>query len=92
MTKARDGQQQVLALGWHEVQGDAQLWECTVLVIDVEYELSAIGQLYRDRCDCENGFDELKKKWGWGGFTTLDMYRSELKARAVALICNWWSW
>jgi hypothetical protein len=88
----QDGTQQVLALGYDEVQEDAQLWEYTVLVTDVDYELSAIGQLYRDRCDCENGFDELKNQWGWGGFTTQDMHRSELTARAVALVYNWWSW
>jgi hypothetical protein len=90
--KGKEGQQQVLALGWDEVQEDAQLWEYTILVTDVDYELSAIGQLYRDRCDCENGFDELKNQWGWGGFTTQDMHRSELTARAVALTYNWWSW
>jgi hypothetical protein len=28
--------------------------------------------LYRDRCDSENGFDELKNQC-WGGFTTQDM-------------------
>ena len=94
----KEGQQQVLALGWDEVQEDAQLWEYTVLVTDVDYELGAIGQLYRDRCDCvdlgfcQNGFDELKNQWGWGGFTTQDMHRSELTARAVALVYNWWSW
>lgn len=88
----KDGQQQVLNLCWDEVQEDAQLWEYTVLVTDVDYELSAIGQLYRDRCDCENGFDELKNQWGWGGFTTQDMHRSELTARVVALTYNWWSW
>lgn len=88
----KDGGQQVLGLGWDEVQEDAQLWEYTVLVTDVDYELAAIGQLYRDRCDCENGFDELKNQWGWGGFTTQDMHRSEITARAVALIYNWWSW
>ncbi|MFO0202804.1 MAG: transposase, partial [Alphaproteobacteria bacterium] len=90
--RGKDGQQQVLALGWDEVQEDAQLWEYTVLVTDVDYELSAIGQIYRDRCDCENGFDELKNQWGWGGFTTQDMHRSELTGRAVALVYNWWSW
>jgi hypothetical protein len=90
--KGEDKQQQVLELGWDEVQEDAQLWEYTVLATDVDYELSAIGQLYRDRCDCENGFDELKNQWGWGGFTTQDMHRSELTARAVALVYNWWSW
>jgi hypothetical protein len=52
----------------------------------------AMGQLYRDRADCENGFDELKNQWGWGGYTTQDLERCNLSARAVALIYNWWSW
>ena len=30
------------------------------LLTDVAYPIKAIGQLYRDRADCENGFDELK--------------------------------
>jgi hypothetical protein len=51
-----------------------------------------MGQLYRDRADCENGFDELKNQWGWGGYTTHDIERCNLSARAVALIYNWWSW
>jgi hypothetical protein len=50
-----------------------------------------LGQLYRDRADCENTFDELKNQWGWGGFTTHDLHRCQLSARAVALIYNWWS-
>ena len=68
------------------------------MVTDVDYELGAIGQLYRDRCDgedlgfCQNGFDELKNQWGWGGFTIQDMHRSELTAPAVALVHNGWSW
>jgi hypothetical protein len=90
--RGKAAQQQVLSLDWDEVQEDAQLWEYTVLVTDVDYALGAIGQLYRDRCDCENGFDELKNQWDWGGFTTQDMHRSELTARAVALVYNWWSW
>ena len=36
-------------------------------------------------------FDELKSQWGWGGFTTHDLHRCQLSARAVALIYNWWS-
>jgi hypothetical protein len=48
--------------------------------------------LYRDRADVENGFDELKNQWGWGGFTTRDLERCQTSARAVALIYNWWSW
>ena len=63
-----------------------------MLVTNAQYDIAAIGQLYRDRCDCENGFDELKNQWGWGGFTTQDMHRSQVTARAVALVYNWWSW
>ena len=89
---AADNNQLVLALPFDEVQDNAQVWEYTVLVTNAAYDISAIGQLYRDRCDCENGFDELKNQWGWGGFTTQDMHRSQITARAVALVYNWWSW
>jgi len=68
------------------------LWEYAVLVTNTDHTLQAIGQLYRDRADCENGFDELKNQWGWGGYTTHDLERCNLSARAVALIYNWWSW
>jgi hypothetical protein len=63
-----------------------------VLVTNTELDWVAIGQLYRDRADCENGFDELKNQWGWGGYTTHDMELGNLPARAVAFIYNWWSW
>ena len=69
-----------------------KLWEYAILVTNTDYSLDAIGQLYRDRADCENGFDELKNQWGWGGYTTQDLERCNLSARAVALIYNWWSW
>ncbi len=85
-------EQFVLALPHDQVQDNAQVWEYTVLATNLTYDLAAIGQLYRDRCDCENGFDELKNQWGWGGFTTQDMHRSQVSARAVALVYNWWSW
>ena len=39
-------------------------WDYAVLVTNSNYELRAIGQLYRDRADCENGFDELKNGAG----------------------------
>ncbi len=55
------------------------------------YSLEVMGQLYRGRADCDNGFDELKNKWGWGGYTTQDLECCKLSAREVALICNWWS-
>jgi len=50
-----------------------------------------IAQLYRDRADCENAFDELKNQWGWSGFTTHDLARCRLTARMVALVYNWWN-
>ncbi len=71
---------------------DAKLWEYAVLITNTDYALESIAQLYRDRADCENGFDELKNQWGWGGYTTQDLERCNLSARAVALIYNWWSW
>ena len=67
-------------------------WEYAVLVCNAHYELENIGQLYRDRADCENGFDEIKNQWGWGGYSTHDIERCALSARAVALVYNWWSW
>ena len=69
-----------------------KLWEYAVLVTNSDFDREAIGQLYRDRADCENGFDELKNQCGWGGYTTQDLERCNLSARAVALIYNWWSW
>jgi hypothetical protein len=71
---------------------DVELWEYAVLVTNSSYPLEAMAQLYRDRADAENGFDELKNQWGWGGFTTQDIERCQTSARAVALIYNWWSW
>ena len=41
--------------------------------------------------DAENGFDELKNQWGWGGFTTRDLKRCQHMARLIALIYDWWS-
>jgi hypothetical protein len=51
----------------------------------------AVAQLYRDRAEAENLFDELKNRWGWAGFTTQDHQRCQVLARIVALIYTWWS-
>jgi hypothetical protein len=88
--RAKAPTQQLLQLD--EGNRALMIWEYAVLVTDTDYPLEAIGQLYRDRADCENGFDELKNQWGWGGYTTHDLERCNLSARAVALIYNWWSW
>lgn len=67
-------------------------YEHAVLVTNwEEQELLAVAQAYRDRADSENMFDELKNQWGWTGFSTQDLKRSQLMARIVALIFNWWS-
>jgi hypothetical protein len=66
-------------------------YEYAVLVTNTDYEIRSLGQLYRDRADAENAFDELKNQWGWGGFTTHDLHRCQLAARTVALVYNWWS-
>ena len=52
---------------------------------------SAFGQLYRDRGDGENIFDEMKNQWGWGGFTTHDLARCRLAAQLNALFYDWWN-
>ena len=47
-----------------------------------------MARLYRDRADAGIGFDELKNRWGWGGFTTQDIERCQSGARVVALVYN----
>lgn len=80
-----------LRLGFAEIEGNTELYEYAVLVTSLKLDVLSIAQLYRDRADCENAFDELKNQWGWGGFTTKDMARCRLTARMVALVYNWWN-
>ena len=56
-----------LRLGFAEIDDGAEVWEYAVLVTSLDSEILSLGQLYRDRADCENSFDELKNQWGWGG-------------------------
>ena len=78
-------------LTFAEIGPDKAVWEYAALVTSLDREILTLGQLYRDRADCENVFDELKNQWGWGGFTTQDLTRCRLLAGMVALIYNWWS-
>jgi len=87
-----DGKQLKLDLAGPSVHEGERLWEYAVFVTDLDYPLEAIGQLYRDRADAENAFDELKNQWGLGGFTTQDIKRCQTVARSCALVFNWWSW
>ena len=56
--------------------------EYCVLATSLVEDLASFGQLYRDRGDAENIFDELKNQWGWGSFTTHDLARCRLISRA----------
>jgi hypothetical protein len=79
-----------LSLGFVEVSR-GEVHEYAVLVTSLDCELLTIAQLYRDRADCENAFDELKNQWGWGGFTTRDLKPCRLMARMIALVYDWWN-
>jgi hypothetical protein len=74
-----------------EIEVPAKRYEYAVLVTSTPYKTLPLAQLYRDRADAENPFDELKNQWGWGGFTTHDLQRCQLMARMVARIYNWWT-
>jgi hypothetical protein len=87
---ARDACDQ-LRLSFAKIADDSELYEYAVLVTSLDAEVLTIAQLYRDRADCENAFDELKNQWAWGGFTTHDLARCRLAARMVALVYNWWN-
>ena len=67
---------------WYEYSVLVTSWE--------EWDLGRLTQEYRNRADAENMFDELKNQWGWTGYTTQDVKRSQLMARLVALVYNWW--
>ena len=58
-----------LALSFAEVTEDRAVYEYAVLVTALDLEVLSVAQLYRDRADAENGFDEIKNQWGWGGWT-----------------------
>lgn len=66
-------------------------YEYIVLVTNDHLPVVALAQLYRDRADCENVFDEIKNQWGWAGFVTRDLHRCCIIARLIALIYNWWN-
>lgn len=55
-------------------------------------DLHGLARLPRATLADPLGFDEIKDQWGWGGHTTHDIERCAFGARAVTLICNWWSW
>lgn len=70
---------------------DLNAYEYAALVSNMDAKVLTIASHYRDRADSENNFDELKNQWGWSGYTTRDLHRSQLMARMIALIYNWWT-
>lgn len=82
---------QQLGLAFVESDCPAKRYEYAVLVTDLPHDVCTLAQLYRDRADSENTFDELKNQWGWGGYTSKDLKRSRFTAMTVALVYNWWS-
>ena len=74
-----------------EIGAATEIYEYSVLVTSLDEATEAFGQLYRDRGDGENIFDEMKNQWGWGGFTTHDLARCRLAARLMALFYDWWT-
>jgi hypothetical protein len=78
-------------LAFAEIGEASEIYEYSVLVTSLDEETETFGQLYRDRGDDENIFDEMKNQWGWGGFTTHDLARCRLAARLLALIYDWWN-
>ncbi len=67
-------------------------WDyCALVTNDEAHDATALSQLYRDRGDCENNFDELKNQWGWAGFTTKRIKPCRAMARLIAVVANWWN-
>jgi hypothetical protein len=86
--KAQPRQELIESCLPHLVEGD---FEYQVLVTSLPHEVRAIAQLYRERADVENVFDEIKNHWGWGGLTSRTFAITQNVARMVALFYNWWS-
>lgn len=91
--RGRDVQQE---LEWAEgFQAGIAPWSGKISVVVTSLDatqlpLVAIPQLYRERADAENIYDELKNQWGWNGFTTRKLAPTRLTANLVALFYNWW--
>jgi hypothetical protein len=49
-----------------------------------------IQELYRQRADTENVFDELTNQWGFSGFAAKSRATTELAARLLLLVYNLW--
>jgi hypothetical protein len=66
--------------------------EFAVYVTNLGVDCNAwqVQQLYRERADTENVFDELKNQWGFSGFCAKKKAVTELAARLLLLVYNLW--
>ena len=76
---------------------NAEFWdrhkhEFAVYVTNLPTSCNAwqIQELYRQRADTENVFDELKNQWGFSGFAAKSRATTELAARLLLLVYNLW--
>jgi hypothetical protein len=67
------------------------VYEFATLVTNLTLESRVVVDLYHQRADMENNYDQLKNHWGWGGFMTKDMRRCQIAARFNAIFFNWWN-
>jgi hypothetical protein len=74
-----------------------EFWDLTkhefavyVTSLGADYNAWQIQQLYRERADTENVFDELKNQWGFSGFCAKQKAVTELAARLLLLVYNLW--
>ena len=79
---------------WLQINAAPWSGRIAVLVTALDeraYPTESMPRLYRERADCENGYDELKNQWGWNGYTTQKLAPSRIMANLVALFYNWWN-
>ena len=90
--QAAEGDQLLLGLS-EVIEAHDPIWKYGILVtsLEGEWENLTLAQLYRERGDAENEFDEVKNQWGWDGFTTQDLKCMQITARMTALVHNRWS-
>ncbi len=60
------------------------------LVTNIHHDLYDLTALYGGRMEMEKFFNELKRRWTWGGYATQNLKHSRLTSRMVALVYNWW--
>ena len=89
--RLKDARGRQLMLPFDAQLPDAEHYDYAVLVTSLDAPIFTLAQHYRDRGDAENNFDELKNHWGWGGFVTKDLKRTQIMARITAQVYNWWT-